>query len=74
MARLFWAPSANSTALYPSLSRSESIVTSRPNLEFRTISTPARLMASISAFIVSRGRRYSGMPTAIIPPATGSAS
>ncbi len=31
-------------------------------------------MASMSRFNSARGRRYSGMPIAIMPPATGMAS
>ena len=42
--------------------------------EFSLISTPAFSMTAISACSLSLGRRKSGMPTFIMPPATFRAS
>ena len=46
----------------------------RPSWELSRISTPSDSMASISAWMISRGRRYSGTPSTNMPPATLCAS
>ncbi len=51
-----------------------SSVMSRPIAVLRRNSTPSARIASMSRFSSARGSRYSGMPMAIMPPATGMAS
>lgn len=66
----WWAPLPTKTAANPFFCRSSTVATG----ELYLISTPARSITAISACSLSLGRRKSGMPTFIMPPATFSAS
>ncbi len=66
----WWAPLPMKTAAKPFFCNPSTVWTG----ELYLISTPALSITAISACSLSLGRRKSGMPTFIMPPATFSAS